>query len=576
MARLAVLLSIPRALRHLPRVGADLPPDEAVVLDAPAAPLREALAEAGEGDFTVARDLLASTRRGARWERRDRWVAGLAEYALHRPGWLDAWLAEHPDDPDARLVRADLAVRQAWEVRTSARARDVSREQFRAFHTLLRDAVPAIERAVELNPEDPVPWRVALTHARGSQAPREVFDGYLMEVMDRDPGHYGCHASALQYLCAKWYGSHEEMFEFAESAADRAGPGALLNALPVTAVTEYALDHAPGEDGPIPARRVAAAVDRALELSAHYEPGDPVAAGFRNHLALALIRADRLEEALETFRAIGVHARSSPWALLGGDPLEEFLDLRKGVRLQLAGRIPLFSRPAPPPERAGTAAAGGPDAAWRARALAVCSAPLPEVAEAALLTGLDLRMAPAPGARTLVELAAPAATAPRGGVRGALLGEGRLTQAVSTITRAETWPAVVLHRTGDRYGIALLRDGRTVAAHEWDLAAPVPDFAEAAGVAKAFADAHGVADSRPLTALLRAGGGDAARLAEVCAALGLPPLPEGFGERAEVLDGVRGARLVRRRSLLAAIRESLGSGGSREDRGSGEESVSSR
>ncbi|WP_211257246.1 hypothetical protein [Streptomyces megasporus] len=565
MAELPFLLSFPRLLRHLPHVGADLPPDEAVTLDAPDAPLREALVAVGKGDFTVARDLLASTRRGARWERRDRYVSELADHALHRPGWLDAWLAEDPDDPDAWLVRADLAIGRAWEIRTAARARHVSREQFQAFHTLLRDAVPTVERAVELNPEDPVPWRVAINHAMGSQAPREIFDGYLMEVMDRDPGHYGCHASALQYLCAKWYGSHQEMFEFAESAADRAEPGALLNALPIQAVTEYVLQG--DEEDEIPEERVTAAVERTLELSAHYEPGDPVAAGFRNHLALALIRAGRLEDALETFRAIGVHARAHPWKYENSDALAEFLEMRQGVRVLIARRTPFFAKPAPRPEPAGTgpADAGAP---WRPRAVAVCSAPPRAVEEAALMTGLDLRLAPAPGARTFVELAVSAATGPRGGVSGALLGEGSLTEAASTITRAEKWPALVLHRTGDRYGITLLRDGKKVVSHEWDLAAPVPDFARASDVAKALADAYGVRDIRPLTALLRTDGAGAdhltAHLTEVCAALGLPPLPEGFGERTEILDGARGSKLVRRRSFFAAIKETLSSDGDRD------------
>lgn len=84
----------------------------------------------------------------------------------------------------------------------------------RAFFTLLEDAVPVISAADGLNPTDPVPWEVALTHARGNiQAPRD-----LRRVLGggrRPRLHYGCHATALQYLCDKWYGSHEEMFAFA-------------------------------------------------------------------------------------------------------------------------------------------------------------------------------------------------------------------------------------------------------------------------------------------------------------------------------------------------------------------------
>lgn len=107
--RLPFLLTLPRVLRHSAAVGADLPPDEAVVLDAPDAALRTALTSAAEGDHGPARELLAATREHTQWELRDGYVSRLAEAALHNPGWLDAWLAESP------RTRTRL-----WSGRTSA------------------------------------------------------------------------------------------------------------------------------------------------------------------------------------------------------------------------------------------------------------------------------------------------------------------------------------------------------------------------------------------------------------------------------------------------------------------------
>ena len=57
--RLTTLFTIPRVLRHSDAVGADLPPDDAVVLDAPDPSLRAALAAAASGDHTPAAELLA-------------------------------------------------------------------------------------------------------------------------------------------------------------------------------------------------------------------------------------------------------------------------------------------------------------------------------------------------------------------------------------------------------------------------------------------------------------------------------------------------------------------------------------
>lgn len=540
MPSLRTLLTLPRMLRHGTAVGAGLPPDEAVVLDVPGAPLRAALAAAGAGDHAPARDLLSATRLGCEWERRDVYVAEMAQFALHNPGWLDAWLAASPDDPDATLVKADLSILQAWEIRSGARAKDVAPEQFKAFFALLKDAVPVIGSAAELNPSDPVPWRIALTHARGIQASREIFDAYWAEAVERSPHHYGCHATALQYLCAKWYGSHEEMFDFAEHAAEESLPGSKINALPLLAAVEYDIvaggaagDGEDGEDVIDPAR-LAAAVDRALELSTWYDPGDPEAAGFRNHLALMLLRASRWEEALAVFRDIGVHATSLPWAYLGADPLQEFLDFRTGVRMQVATRTRFFHAPPRPP-----VSASPPE--WAPRALAVAAAPLPAVAQAALLCRTGLRLAPAGRRFTYVELT----------------GEGSLAGVVDLFTAGEKWPAIVLQRSGDRYGITLSSRGRRLAAHEWAPGAPVPSLDRAGSTAAALAAAFGIPDARPLTSLLRGTDAPARRLADTAAALGLPALPVGFGDHPAVLDGLPGAQILAQRGFLTGVKDSL-------------------
>jgi hypothetical protein len=532
-------------LRHGAVVGAGLPSDTAVVLDPAEPELRPALVAAAAGDHGPARDLLAATRLGAEWERRGRWVPRLAQVALHSPGWLDGWLAEDPGDPDAVLVKADLCVAQAWEIRTAVRAGDVSEDQFQAFFALLGDAVPVISAAAGLNPTDPVPWQVALTHATGSQAPRAVFDEYWAEATARAPHHYGCHASALQYLCEKWHGSHEEMFDFAERAAEGALPGSQLHALPLLAAVEYDVVAGGTTKDRIERSRIAGAVERALALSAGYAPGDPEAAGVRNHLALMLIMAGRHEESLEQFHAAGVHATALPWGHLG-DPRKEFLEFRTGVRMHVAGRIPFFSTPVSAPGPAALPS-GAP------RSLALVDAPPHRVAEAALLCGVPLRIAPAPGSSSYVEVAAGSSPSRR----AALLGEERLTSAADTFTTGERWPALILRRTADRHGFTLLQKGKKLADHEWDPAAPVPDHAAAAATARTLAAVYGIADARPLTSLLRGSDAPARRQTGLLAALGLPPLPADFGERDDILTAVPGAQLLDRRSFSAGLRNTL-------------------
>ncbi|MEK8144531.1 hypothetical protein NKH18_30955 [Streptomyces sp. M10(2022)] len=86
-------------LRHSDAIGAGLPPDDAVVLDAPDPLLRTAVAAAVAGDHGPARELLAATRRHAQWERRDEYVRRLAGASLNHHGWLDSWLEGSPRTP---------------------------------------------------------------------------------------------------------------------------------------------------------------------------------------------------------------------------------------------------------------------------------------------------------------------------------------------------------------------------------------------------------------------------------------------------------------------------------------------
>jgi hypothetical protein len=335
-----------RLARHAPYVGLALPPDDALVLDAPGERLASAAAGLPEGDFKPVAELLAWTREHAHWETRDRLVRWLAGNALDAaapvpaPGvppaglgaWLGAWLEAAPESPDAALLRAEAALRHTWRGPTPAER--LSR---------LRAAEPLLAAATEAGPPDPVPWRLALTRARAVRAPRPVFDTLWEEATARAPHHYGCHTAALRYLCAAAADGRAapgEYAAFADRAARRALPGSLLRALPLLA----AYEHTVGAAAPDP-RLAEEAIERARELSGWYEPGALRLAQPRNVLALLLVARARWPEALDAFEAIGAHVTAFPWSRLGADPLREFRELRAGVRYQLAAGIPLRARP---------------------------------------------------------------------------------------------------------------------------------------------------------------------------------------------------------------------------------------
>lgn len=304
---------------HRPADGPGGHRDEEVLLDVPDARLAPVLVAAAEGDHGPAAALLAATRATSGWEHRDRYLTRLAAFALSRDEWLSGWLAASPHDPDALLLAAGLAVLRAWD--SPARAE------------LLREVGPLVEAAADGDPRDPVPWRIALDHARGVHATHTDFETLWEQALRRSPWHYGCHVAALRYLSVQWHGSHRECFDFAEQAADDAPPGSLVRALPVRAAFAYLV----GGGQPAAVReRIDGAADRAVALSAGYRPGDALLAEIRNLLVYVLVSRERWAEAVEQFRLIGPDVTSFPWARLSDDPLGRFLELRGAARLLAA------------------------------------------------------------------------------------------------------------------------------------------------------------------------------------------------------------------------------------------------
>ncbi|MFE5144052.1 hypothetical protein ACFRDV_41645 [Streptomyces fagopyri] len=327
MALLRALIRTARMARNSPRLTSGLPGDDEVLLDAPDDRLGPALVDAGRGEYGTTAKLLATTREAAEWENRDRYTMRLAAFARCRGEWLDAWQGDSPHDPDALLVKAELAVRRWWD--SPARAE------------LLRQVGPLITAAAEGDPHDPVPWRIALDHARGTNAGHTEFERLWGEAVRRSPHHYGCHVAALKYLSAAWYGSHHECFDFAERAAQDALPGSLVQALPVRAAFAFLTE---GGGAVVRRERLDAAADLAIAVSAAYGPSDPWPAEVRNLLTYVLIRLERWTDALEQLRLIGPYATSFPWDRVSDDPLSQFLELRDGVRLEVASRMPVHPR----------------------------------------------------------------------------------------------------------------------------------------------------------------------------------------------------------------------------------------
>ncbi|MGW4566419.1 hypothetical protein ACWEN3_29815, partial [Streptomyces sp. NPDC004561] len=211
---------------------------------------------------------------------------------------------------------------------------------------LLREVSPLITAAARADDRDPVPWRIALDHARGSRAGHRYFEELWEAAVRRAPHHYGCHVAALRYLaafcCVRWgdtphapSATHRECLDFAELAAQDAPADSLVQALPARAAFGYLTD---GCGAGETRERLDAAADRAIALSARFAAADPWPAEVRNKLLYVLLRLDRREDARAQLTLIGPYATSFPWDRFSDDPLGHFLGLRE--HLLSAGAAP--------------------------------------------------------------------------------------------------------------------------------------------------------------------------------------------------------------------------------------------
>jgi hypothetical protein len=246
--------------------------------------------------------------------------------------WIDEWLAAEPHSTLPLLVRGAHAVNWAWHARGGKTADHTSQDQFREFFRRLRLAENCLDEVVERDPDDTTAWAFLIRSARGRQVDRAEAQRRFDAVVKRRPHHRMAHEQMLQYLCKKWFGSHEEMFDFARSAATKAPAGSPLGALVATAHIERWLDLPSGDDVAYMTQpEVIADLRAAADASVRHpyfrrRPGWPA---LHNTFAFAFACAGDWAFAAEQFDMIGDRVTEWPWQYFRADAASAFLELRE-------------------------------------------------------------------------------------------------------------------------------------------------------------------------------------------------------------------------------------------------------
>lgn len=144
-----------------------------------------------------------------------------------------------PEDLVATTMYAGRLVILGWNIRTAKRAKDVSREQFAAFHDHLRQAEQILIWVCARDPSFVPAWLERVTISRGLGLGQSESRRRYSRLAAHDPHNVQAQASLLQELCPKWHGDFPTMHAFAAQCAAEAPPGAHNAALIIDGHLEH-------------------------------------------------------------------------------------------------------------------------------------------------------------------------------------------------------------------------------------------------------------------------------------------------------------------------------------------------
>ncbi|MFJ2739080.1 hypothetical protein ACIO3O_05385 [Streptomyces sp. NPDC087440] len=228
---------------------------------------------------------------------------------------------QYPGEPLPRALLADRLIMVGWDIRSGARAQDVTASQFDQFHAHLRQAEQLLIELCAEHPTYALGWFLRGITARGLELGQSEARRRYDRLAAHHPHHFPAQRQLLQQLCPKWGGSWEAAHAFAESCAQAAPPGSHSPAVVAEAHFEHwcALD---GNEATAYLRRpdvrdsLLNAADKSV-LHPAFRPGFH-GVTTHNYFAFAHSVAGRHAEAAPHFRALGNCADEHPWLFLPG------------------------------------------------------------------------------------------------------------------------------------------------------------------------------------------------------------------------------------------------------------------
>lgn len=245
---------------------------------------------------------------------------------------IDQWPQAAPDSALAFLMRGTQGIAVAWELRGRGYIETVDPEGWQKFYDRLKVAEADLRMSIELDDGDGVAWSSMLVTGRGLQKPVDELRERYRRAITAAPGLAFAADQLHQSLCAKWFGSHEEMFAFARSVCADAGPGDLRHRLIPASHFERALEFREDHASQEAYRRSREAQDEiiaAAEASVFWPDFGTTAQHVLtvNWFALGLAYFGQAARARSLFESIGQSPTLWPWEMFN-DPARVFTGYR--------------------------------------------------------------------------------------------------------------------------------------------------------------------------------------------------------------------------------------------------------
>ncbi|WP_433213538.1 hypothetical protein ACQP00_02165 [Dactylosporangium sp. CS-047395] len=274
------------------------------------------------------RDWPAIAAQFAGWQDWDdhEYAARLVADTADTEGFLGAAAERERQAGDGTLARTLYGARlisAGWEVRTGARAKNVSNAQFATFHDHLRRAEQVLIEVTAEQPGNATAWSQRIKINRGLELGQAEARRRYDRLSRYVPHLYVAQANVVQQFCPKWSGSIEKVHAFGLECMRAAPPGSLAPLALLEAHFEIAFElDADGRRAHWRRPDVRAEIEEAADRSVRhpaFRTGGYRALTANNHFALAFSQLGDPAAARPFFEATGGYCTGYFWSYFGGD-----------------------------------------------------------------------------------------------------------------------------------------------------------------------------------------------------------------------------------------------------------------